>query len=161
MPSEQGAVRADILISSGLAVILAGLAIFSFIYYRNVNHDLTVLSEIAQLRSGLEINFVANTFYPLKEKPVALNDRDMGTQRLCYSGFFSFADQCDKVVMSFFPQAYPKEVYYYNSTPSGDDYFIQFSLKSNQKYLGLLKGAQCATREGIKLGACEGQLQTQ
>jgi hypothetical protein len=155
MASQQGAIRTDILVSTSLAVVLTFLAFFSYSYYKNVTHDIVVLSEVAQIRSALEINFVVNTLYPKVEKPVILNVRDQATEKICLSGFTTYSQACGKITMSKIPQAYRMEDYLYYSTPSADNYSLQFILNNNQKYLGLVKGVQCATSESIKSGPCE------
>lgn len=143
-----------VIVGIVMAVVLIVLAFLMFYFYKNENHDIAVLSDIGRIRNAFDLHAIATTHYPIELEVVELNRIFPGTQQLCTNGFISNLEQCDNVILSPIPQSYPEDVYRYQSVTNGQDYRLEFTLLRNQTWLGLQKGIQCATREGINGGRC-------
>ena len=118
--------------------------------------DIQVLSEIDQIRSGLELFLLANNFYPEATEPLVLNDVYLGTEKLCLTGFEKLTQSCEKNILRPIPNQdlVNGNIYTYKSTDNNQNYQIEFTLKTNFKKQGLLKGVNCATNLQITSQAC-------
>jgi hypothetical protein len=124
-------------------------------YLKAKEHDLKVLSEVSQIRSALETYLMLNNYYPLAEEPTKLNDSYLGTEKLCTDGFYRINVNCSKEIIKPIPQAYlaQGETYIYQ-TNDARNFKLEFTLKTNFKAYGLLKGKNCANNAQISSRAC-------
>lgn len=138
-------------------ILLIGLDVFLYIFFKNRTEDLWKLSDINQIRSALEINFAINTQYPLQTEPLLLNDRDRGSEKLCLQNFASLIQSCEKTVIGKIPNAVgaSSNPYTYSAPNPKQDYSLEFSLHYNNNRFGLSKGLNCASQGGIRPGACQ------
>ena len=154
--SNSGFTKIDILIFV-LAVIIACIMDGAVIYYlNNKTADIQVLTEVSQIRSGLDVYLQANNFYPPFETPTQLNDSYIGTEKLCLEGFKRFSEKCKRLILDKIPNIFRTEgIYYtYQSLNNNQDYKIEFVLKTNFKNQGLTKGKNCATNSQIFSQPC-------
>ena len=150
-----GFTQVEKIVTIAIAVVLIIVNIFLFLFLNNRVEDLQVLSDINQIRSAVELNYSINTTYPQQPNIILLNDRDLGTEKLCVRNFSSFTAQCDKVILHRVPNSLQDSGnQYYYQTPIETEYLLQFNLHYNYKRYGLVKGPNCATREGLQPVAC-------
>jgi len=137
-------------------VLLTGLDVFLYIFFKNKTEDLWKLSDINQIRSALEINYAINTQYPLQVEPLLLNTRDRGSEKLCLQNFTSLIQSCEKTLIGRVPNSIGpvSNPYIYLAQRPKEDYSIEFNLNYNNQSFGLSKGPNCASRGGIRSGSC-------
>jgi len=141
-------------ITVGIIAALVVIAdIFGILYLQNRTRDITVLSEISQIRSALEVYRVRNSFYPRTTAAVTLGDAYAGTQQLCNDGFHRLGDACTAVILARVPDAYGVG-YQYRSLQDGADYQIQFTLSTTLRMFGFNAGTSCATSAGLTNQSC-------
>jgi len=152
----RGFTKIEVLIVGIIALIIIGIDVFVISYFNNKSRDIQILSEISQIRSGLETFLMANNFYPISESPVELNDDYAGTEKLCFEGFKKLSDPCQKVILSTVPNFFVNQgnIYKYKSTENNKNYQIEFTLQTNFKELGLKKGTNCANNLQIITQPC-------
>lgn len=137
-----------------MAVVLIVLAVVLFYFYKKENHDVQVMSDIGRIRNALDLHAIATTHFPIETEVVELSRVFPGTQQLCDTGFASNLEKCENVLLSPMPQSDPLDVYRYQSINNGQDYRLEFTILRNQTWLGLTKGIQCASRDGIRTARC-------
>ena len=150
--------RASIITSvfTFLLIILVGLTYY-FLQLRS--KDFVILGEVAQVRSSLEMAYGANTKFPLSDLPLILGTLNEDSQKLCLTGFESFSTPCDKVILPLVPVSLISEgvVYRYQTVNGQKDYQLEFPLFLNHSKLGVGKGLNCASSQGINPGPCFNQ----
>ena len=153
---EKGITKIEALIIGLLALIIIAGNVFFISYLNSKARDIQVLSEVKQIRDGLEVFLLTNNFYPEAKAPMVLNDVYLGTEKLCLSGFKKLSDFCDKNILTPIPNQYFNQGnrYYYKSADDNKNYQIEFELKTNFKRQGLFKGVNCATNLGINSQPC-------
>lgn len=136
-----------------LIIIIVNVVVISGL--NNKTHDIQVLSEIKQVRSGLELFLLNNNYYPQSAEAVILGDVYQGTEKLCLAGFKKLNEVCQKNILNPVPSFYSTQdnLYRYKSLDNLN-YQLEFNLKTNFKDQGLLKGIQCATNTGIVSQPC-------
>jgi hypothetical protein len=153
---SRGISKIEILIIIFLALVIIGADIFVYLYLGQKTHDINVISDISQIRSGFEVYLTINNYYPKINEAEALNDSYLGTEKLCSDGFMRITDKCNKVILGSIPNTYLVEgdTYLYKSIETDKNYQLQFSLQSNFPSLGLKKGINCATNTTITSVPC-------
>jgi hypothetical protein len=148
--------KIEVVIIIFLILLAIGGDIFANWYLNKKARDITILSEINQIRSALEVFLSANNYYPKTTDFVALNDAYLGTQKLCLEGFKRESDICSKNILDPLPNFYTKQgnAYAYKSVENGQNYEIQFTLNTNFPQFGLKKGINCATNLTIISQPC-------
>jgi len=154
--SSRGFTKIEILVVSLVALIIIIIDVFVVLYLNTKQRDVQVLSEISQIRSGLETFLLYNNFYPNAPSPVALNDDYANTEKLCADGFKKISAQCQKNILNPVPNFYFSQdnTYTYKSSVDNKNYQIEFNLRTNFKKLGLQKGKNCATNTQLASQAC-------
>jgi len=131
-----------------IIIIMGVINYFVFGYSNSLANDVEILSEINQIRSGLEVYLANNNHYPIVNEPVLLNDPYSSTEVLCVDQFKKADVDCDKLILS--PVSRLQDVqYYYQSVDNNLNYRIEFTLEHNFKDIGLLKGKNCASNKQI------------
>ena len=122
----------ELLIVIFLAVIIVTVDVIVIAYLNQKSEDIQVLSEISQIRSGLENFLLINDYYPEAKEVIPLNDVYSGTEKLCLSGFKKLTDNCQKEILNPIPNFYLKQgnIYIYK-TPDSQNYQLEFSLNQN------------------------------
>ena len=145
-----------LIIALAIIVILIIADILVISYLNKKAHDIYVLSDISQIRSGLELHLQQNVYYPKTAKQVSLNDVYSGTEKLCTDGFKKSADPCPRLILNPIPNFFLAQGnnYLYQSLDEGADYNLEFNLKTNFLKYGLKKGKNCASSQGIVSQPC-------
>ncbi len=153
---NKGITKIEILLVSAIVIIIVIVDFVVISHLQKKEQDIQILSEIDQIRSGLEIFLFVNNYYPLADEPVSLNDSYAGTEKLCLSGFEKFNTDCQKNILNPIPNKYLNEdnIYLYKSIEDGQNYQIEFTLDTDFKNQGLTKGKNCATNLQITSQAC-------
>lgn len=153
---ESGFTKIEILIFILAVIVVSAVDGFVIFYLNNKTADIQVLSEISQIRSGLDIFLQANNFYPVLSEPTELNDSYIGTEKLCVDGFKRSNEKCNKTIFDSLPDSFRSagNVYIYRSISNNSDYQIEFILKTNFRAQGLKKGKNCATNSQIISQPC-------
>jgi hypothetical protein len=149
-----GYTKKQLLIIGSLIAVLVVFDVFLYNYLNRKSSDLAVLGDLNQVRSALEINFATNTYYPIVDKPLVLGSRDKQSERLCLEGFRAFVQSCNKIILNKIPLSESAGQLVYFSAASGEDYSLQFELRGAIRSFGLIKGANCATKDGFIPGPC-------
>jgi len=154
--SSKGFTKIEVLIVVILSLIIIGVDIFVISYLNSKEQAIQVLSEINQIRSGLEVFLLTNNYYPETATPVALNDAYESTEKLCFEGFKKLTEGCKKTILNPVPNFYLSQgnSYTYKSIDNNKNYQLEFVLKTNFREQGLLKGKNCATNSQITSQPC-------
>ena len=154
--SSKGFTKIEILLVIILAVIVISVDIFVILYLNSKARDIQTLSEIDQIRSGLELFLQTNNYYPKITAPTELNDSYAGTEKLCFSGFSKITEKCDKNILSEIPNVYQNKgnIYTYQANNDYLNYKLEFTLLTNFKRQGLAKGKNCATNSQTTSQLC-------
>lgn len=150
---KNGFTKIEVLIFILLIVIVVAMDIFVILYLNTKNRDIQVLSEVDQIRSGLEVYLLKNNKYPGLEDIMVLNDNYQGTEKLCSNGFKKKTDDCIRDILNPIPNQYGS-VYRYRANQAASDYMLEYELKTNFKSLGLSKGKICVTNLQILSQPC-------
>jgi len=155
MSMKNGFTKIEVLIFILLIVMVVAMDIVVIWYLSLKNKDIQVLSEIDQIKSGLEVYLLKNNFYPATSSIVNLND-PYGTEKLCGEGFKKLADNCVQNILNPIPNQYLSEgnSYRYKRSDDGQNYQLEFNLITNFKNLSLTKGKNCATNIQIISQPC-------
>ena len=151
-----------IVLVIGLVGTLAAIAVNSA---RSKTRDATRISAVRQTQSALEDYFNETNSYP-KGSGTPLGD---STQSVCL-GTGGFQANCSgdesvflRVVTATLDSGLKgaatcgspaRNAYCYAASTDGMGYAIQFELENALPQVGLAKGANCATPDGMKGGAC-------
>lgn len=132
---------------------------------RSKQRDATRLSEVRQLQSAMEDYFGTANAYPAGQ---ALPLGDASASACLGTGGFkadctSDADVFLRVVRGTIDTGLSgvsacgtpvRNAFCYNQVKAGDGYLMQFELENGLSETGLVKGANCATPDGMVAGAC-------
>jgi len=153
---SKGITKIEILISIGVALVIIIVDIVVISYLNNKTRDIQILSEIDQIRSGLEVFLLTNNHYPIRETQALLNDSDVLTEKLCIEDFVRITERCEKNILNPVPNFYKSlgNFYTYQSIDENKNYLLEFNLKTNFKKQGILKGVNCATNSQIVSQPC-------
>lgn len=148
---SRGITKIEALIVGFLVVIIVIVNIVFISYLNDKARDIQVLSEIDQIRSGLEVFLLANNYYPRIDEPTDLNDAYYATEKLCLSGFQKKVEDCPKHILSLVPNRFLADgnTYTYQSVDNNKDYKLEFTLETDFRELNLSKGKKCATNMQI------------
>lgn len=154
--SNRGFSKIEIIIVVFVILLFVAGDIFASRYLAAKTKDVKVLSEISEIRSGLELYSYLNNFYPQIAEPTTLNDSYVGTEKLCREGFERFSEKCTKVLMDKIPNFYYSEGnrYLYQAVNNYSDYLLEFNLETDFPELQLTKGKKCATNLQILNKSC-------
>lgn len=150
---KNGFTKIEVLIFILLIVIVVAMDIFVILYLNAKNRDIQVLSEVDQIRSGLEVYLLKNNKYPGIEDIMVLNDNYQGTEKLCTDGFKKITDNCVRNILNPIPNQY-SSIYRYKSDQAANDYMLEYELMTDFKSLGLSKGKICVTNIQILSQPC-------
>lgn len=152
---QEGYTTTELLWVGGIAAVIIVVDIFTWWFLSVKTHDIRVLSEVQQIRSGLEVYSAINTQFPVAENVTPLARLEENTQKLCMEGFRRYAQNCEKTILPFVPNFYAddEEGYMYQSA-DGSDYRIEFITRSNFSAIDLPQGVHCATGAGITHQSC-------
>jgi len=145
----------EIIVVIIIILLLIGGNVFLSLYLQKKNQDLSVLSDLSRIKSGLDLYYSLNRTYPLKAQVVELNDEYEGTEIICANGFGRKKDGCDKF-LAIVPNTYFQQGnrYSYQTNENASSYQIQFNLLTNISYLRLIKGPNCLVDGVIQSGKC-------
>jgi len=133
---------------------------------RSKQRDATRLSHVRQVQSALEDYFNETNMYPTGEG-LPLGD---GAQSACLSegGFKGECTGDASVFLRIVPSSIPnglkgnvtcgspaRNAFCYTSTLEGSAYKIEFELENSVPQVGLVKGINCATPDGMDGGQCQ------
>ena len=155
MPSR-GFTKIEILIVAILIVIILVADFFVISYLNSKQQDVQVLSEVSQIRSGLEVYLLANNYYPEALDPIVLNSDYTNSEKLCIEGFKKFSAACAREILNPIPNLYLTKgnSYIYKSTDNNKNYQLEFTLLSDFKAQGLKKSKNCAINSQIISQPC-------
>jgi hypothetical protein len=153
----------EILIVGALIGIIGLISGYAVLSARSHTRDIARLANVREIQMGLEFYFQNHSSYPVAAEPVALGQ----TLTACLSAE-GFVAPCSKSGPTPYLEVVPTpptaglhggsscsnvdDAYCYSGTT--DAFRIQFELESGNALLGLAKGTNCATEEGMKPGAC-------
>jgi hypothetical protein len=154
--SSKGITKIEAIIVGFVIVILIVANIFIISYLNKKARDIHVLSEINQIRSGLEVFLLANNYYPRLEEATELNNSYYATEKLCLDGFQRIDNNCSKNILRPVPNKFLSRgnTYIYQSIDNNKDYNIEFILETNFRDLNLIKGKNCANNLQITSQPC-------
>ncbi len=153
---KNGFTKIEVLIFILLIVMVVAMDVAVIWYLSLKNKDIQVLSEIDQIKSGLEVYLLTNDFYPESNGVINLSDAYSGTEKLCGEGFKKQTDPCDRNILKPIPNQYLAEgnIYQYKRSEDGQNYQLEFNLITNFKNLGLTKGKNCSNNIQIISQPC-------
>ena len=151
-----GFTKIDILIFISAVIVVIAVDVALILYFNDKASDIQILSEVSQIRSGLDAYLQKNNFYPVFREPTELNDSYIGTEKLCTDGFKRYNDQCSRVILDSIPNLTQSEgnVYTYSSVSDNLDYKLEFFLKTDFRAQNLKKGKNCASNSQIISQPC-------
>ncbi|MBT3230443.1 hypothetical protein HN358_01495 [Candidatus Uhrbacteria bacterium] len=157
---KSGFTKIEILIIATIVGVLGLSAVFAVTTARSRTRDAVRMSDVRQVQAGLEVYFIGNNAYPESLDYMALGTAT--TKCLTQNGFTS------NCTSGAYLEAVPSapsaglaglssclgvsDAYCYLA--QNGDYRIQFELEHNNSLVGLQKGANCATQDGLKSGEC-------
>lgn len=147
-----------------IIALLVGMAVFAVRSARSNMRDSVRLTDIRQIQLSLELYFNDVSSYPEVEEALPLGT--ISTSCLSRSGFRANCSAEQESVYARFISMPPRSglrnrvscgdvnnTYCYRS--SEDGYQIEFELENNNSAVGVAKGVNCATRNGISAGVCQ------
>lgn len=162
---EDGFTLIEILIVIAVIAVIGLFSALAVNTARSKQRDAVRISQVRQIQSALENHFNEVNQYPQgQEVPLG----DISSSRcLSVNGFSS---NCSADPQTFLRVITPtidkgldgvvrcgaplRDGYCYSSISDDQNYQIQFELENALRNVGLIKGPNCATPEGIKGGAC-------
>jgi hypothetical protein len=153
------------MLTVGTIIGIVGLAsAFAISTARTQTRDITRLAHVREIQIGLELYFNDHATYPTVSEATPLGQ----TTTACLSGD-GFGPPCAvgdaKTAYVEFVPAPPSrglrgrsscdddaDAYCYQG--NGGAFAIQFELERKNNLLGVVKGANCATADGLKPGVC-------
>lgn len=147
---KNGFTQIELIVVIFLLIAMIAVDIVVVLYLNLKSGDINVLSDIKQIQSGLDVYLITNNHYPIAEEPVYLNDVYAGTEKLCTEGFQKRTVKCSRDILAPIPNGGLVEgnLYKYQSE-TGQDYKIEFVLKTNFKAQELSRGKNCAINNQI------------
>ncbi len=155
--------RMEILIVGLLIGVIGLVSGLSVMGARARLRDVTRLAHVREMQMGLEFSFANRGTYPVVTTPIALGEAH--TICLNANGFNPPCGENEVPYIEFVP-APPsaglsgkascdgvRNGYCYAS--DGESFRITFELEKANRQLGLPKGANCATENGITPGVCQ------
>ena len=165
MKDQKGFTLVEILIVVLIVGLVGTLAAIAVNSARSKTRDATRLSAVRQTQSALEDYFNETNAYPAGAR-TPLGD---STQSVCL-GTGGFQANCSgdesvflRVVTATLDTGLKgaatcgtpsRNAYCYAVSADGMGYVVQFELENALPQVGLVKGANCATPDGMKGGAC-------
>lgn len=153
----------ELLITVLIVGVLGLGAVLSLSLARSRTRDAVRLSDVRQIQAALELHASDLSDYPLSDEFTALGLVD--TVCMSQQGFVSSCDPSVETVYMRQTPAPPEQglrrqsscdglrnAYCYIS--SGEEYRLMFELERPNRVLGLDKGRNCATENGIGSGTC-------
>ncbi len=165
MNDQKGFTLIEILIVVLIVGIVGTLAAIAVSSARSKTRDATRISAVRQTQSALEDYFNEANSYPAGAG-LPLGD---STQSVCLGtgGFQANCSGDDSVFLRVVTATLDtglkgsatcgtpgRNAYCYAASTDGMGYVIQFELENALPQVGLIKGPNCATPDGIKGGAC-------
>lgn len=165
MKNTKGFTIIEILIVVLIIGLVGTFAAIAVNTARSKSRDATRLSAVRQTQSALEDYFNETNAYPTAEG-IPLGD---STQSVCLGtgGFHANCSGDESVFLRVVTATLDtglkgssvcgtpgRNAYCYASSSDGTAYVIQFELENALPQVGLVKGANCATPDGMKAGAC-------
>ncbi|MCX6743021.1 MAG: hypothetical protein NT116_02175, partial [Candidatus Parcubacteria bacterium] len=126
---KNGFTKIEVLIFILLIVMVVAMDVLVIRYLSIKNKDIQVLSEIDQIKSGLEVFLLKNNFYPETNGIVNFNDSYIGTEKLCVEGLKKLSDNCSQNILNPIPDQYLAEgnSYRYKRSEDGQNYQLEFN----------------------------------
>lgn len=147
-----------------IIALLVAIAVFAVRNARANMRDSVRLTDIRQIQLSLELHFNDSSNYPETEEPLPLGT--ISTSCLSRSGFRANCSAEQETVYARFISTPPRQglrrlvscggvenTYCYSSTLEG--YRIEFELERDNPVIGVQRGINCATRNGITAGLCQ------
>ncbi len=153
---DRGFTKIGVILIIIFIVIIIIVDVLVVWYLNQKQQDIQTLSEISQIRSGLEEFLIYNNYYPKSGEVILLNDAYSNAEKLCGEGFKKFIDKCQKEILNPVPNSMQNlgNQYFYRSLDNNTNYQLEFSLKTNFEQQGLKKGKSCATNSQILNQPC-------
>lgn len=165
MKSQKGFTLIEILIVVAIVAIIGTLSAVAVNSARSKQRDATRLANVRQMQSALEDYFKENNAYPIGEF-LPLGD---ATQSACLgvTGFHGDCSGESGTIMRNVPATFdnglddvvtcgePKRnAFCYTVLNEGASYVVHFELENGLGRVGLQKGVNCATPDGMEAGVC-------
>ncbi len=165
--NKKGFTLIELLIVLALIGILTTVTVLALMNARQKTRDAERVSQVSQIRAGLELGFAELASYPTQtESDVVLG---AGGNTLCEvkgaAAFVADAASCTGTVfMSAVPSSpTPKDgkcatmqnAYRYLAGSGGTNFKVEFCLGKSPARSGLADGLNCITPAGIAPGACK------
>ena len=152
---KNGFTQIELIIVIFLLIIMIAVDIAVVLYLNLKSRDIAVLSDIKQIQSGLDAYLIVNSQYPVASEPVNLNDVYANTEKLCTDGFKKRTEKCSQEILAPVPNSdlLAGNIYKYQSV-DGQNYKLEFILKTNFKAQGLSRGQNCAANNQILSQPC-------
>lgn len=156
----KGFTKIEILIIAAIVGILGITAVIAVTTARSRTRDAVRMSDVRQIQTGLEVYFVDHNTYPESLSAIALGTPT--TRCLSEQGFSSSCS--DELYLEVVPSAPTSGLDELSSCSDrsnaycyiaeNGDYSISFELEHDNPLIGLEKGLNCATEDGLKSGEC-------
>lgn len=165
MKKQKGFTLIEILIVVAIVAIIGTLAAVAVNSARSKQRDATRLANIRQMQSAFEDYFNENNQYPVGEL-LPIGDT---SQSACLgiSGFHADCSGESATIIRIVPSTFddglkdlvacgePKRnAFCYTQLDFGASYVIHFELENGLPSVGLQKGVNCATPNGMEAGIC-------
>jgi len=166
MRRQNGFTLIELLVVIAVIALVGTFAAVAVNAARSKQRDATRISNVRQVQSALEDYFNETNMYPVGEA-LPLGD---ASQSGCLSneGFGADCTGHDSVFLRIIPASIPnglkgrvacgtppRNAACYTATLEQSAYKIEFELENALPQVGLIKGVNCASPEGMEGGACE------
>lgn len=165
MKKQNGFTLLEILVVVAIIALIGVFAAVAVNAARSKQRDATRIANVRQMQSALEDYFNETNSYPIGEF-IPLGD---AAQSACLSlgGFRADCSAESAVFLRFVPPTYgdgldglvacgdpARDAFCYTQREQGDGYVIHFELENALSAVGLQKGVNCATPDGMEAGGC-------
>lgn len=165
MKSQKGFTLIEILIVVAIIALIGTLSAVAVNSARSKQRDATRLANIRQLQTAMEDYYNENNAYPIGEL-MPIGDATVSAC-LGVSGFHADCSTESATLLRFAPTTFedglkdivtcgdPKRnAFCYTQRTEGSSYVIHFELENGLPSVGLQKGVNCATPDGMQAGVC-------
>lgn len=165
MNHKKGFTLLEILVVVSIIALVGVFAAVAVNAARSKQRDATRIANIRQIQSALEDYFNETNRYPTGEF-LPLGDAGQSAC-LSVSGLRADCSAESAVFLRYVPPTYAdgldglvacgdpaRDAFCYTQRQEGDDYVIHFELENALSVVGLQKGINCATPDGMEAGMC-------
>lgn len=157
---KNGFTKIEILIIASIVGILGITAVVAVTTARSRTRDAVRMSDVRQIQTGLEVYFIDHNTYPQALEPIALGTpttgclSEQGFSSSCSGGLYlEFVPGAPTSGLNELSSCSDRSNAYCYVAENGN-YRISFELEHDNPLIGLEKGLNCATENGLESGEC-------